>query len=226
MKQLLKWKKEYGTVILIGVLALLVFANAAFSYRDLLGLVPMTRTCNQLPYQTGYPEEGAYPGALLPLMVSGKTIYTRDDIRHFEFDMSDPVAPWELYLGEIYYGINARNLLKAFGADVVADERLNEITLPEGTSEKCMDLGYSNDLYRYSFAVNDIPEEYGNYFHYYYYYTANGVPMHIYLGANDLSSFTPDGEGELYAIWKVTEGGPGEDLYLFDRDFYEKEVTP
>ena len=63
MKQLLKWKKEYGYVLLIGVLLVLILANAAFSYRDLTRLVPMTTTMNQLPYQIGYPEEGADRGA-------------------------------------------------------------------------------------------------------------------------------------------------------------------
>ncbi|MCR4685624.1 MAG: hypothetical protein K5649_09170 [Lachnospiraceae bacterium] len=226
MKQLLKWKKEYGLVLLIGVLSVLILANAAFSYRDLTRLVPMTTTVNQLPYQIGYPEEGAYPGAILPLMVSGKTVYTKNDIEHYEFDMSDPEAPWEHALNSIYYGLNSRNLLSAMDAKVIADDSLNDLQISEEITGKCVDLGFSNDTYRYSHAVNDIPEEYGNYFHYYYIYTANGAPMHIYLGASDPLSLTPEGEEELYAIWQKKEQGCGEDLYIFDREFYEKEVAP
>lgn len=226
MKQLLKWKKEYGYVLLIGVLLVLILVNAAFSYRDLTRLVPMTTTCNQLPYQIGYPEEGAYPGAILPLMVSGKTVYTKNDIAHYEFDMSDPVAPWENVLYKIYYGLNARNLLSGMGANVIPDKSLNDVVVTAEIREKCVDLGFSNDLYRYSFAVNDISEEYGNYFHYYFLYSEHAPPMHIFLGANDPASFAPLGEESLVAIWQKIEGSAGEDLYILSMDFYEKEVAP
>ncbi len=218
------WKKADKIIILACVFLLLAGANALFSFRDLPRLVPMTQSVNQLPYQQGYPEEGAYPGALLPLMVSGKTVYAKNDIQHYEFDMSDPIAPWELVLPKIYYGLNSRNLLSVMGADIVPDDTLNKVLITDEVRDRCTDLGFSNDLFRYSCAANDIPEEYGNYFHYYYFYSVNSDPMHIYYGCSDPRQLTPAGDEDLVAIWQKKTNGFGEDLYLFSRDFYDREV--
>ena len=166
-----------------------------------------------------------YPGAVLPLIVADKTVYVKDDFNHPEFDMNDPEAPWELHLKEIYYGINSRNLLRAFDANVVADPSLNGITITKEQAESFTDLGRSNDLYRFSSAANDIDVEYGNYFHYYYYYTARGEEMHVYLQAFDAKELTPVDDTDLVAIWQELEDGYGENLFIMTKSYYDKEVA-
>ncbi len=219
---LIRFKKAYRMQILFGALLLLAGANLAFSLRDLSGTVPLTSTVNQLFYQPG-EAGGEYSGALLPLMAGGRTVYVKDDIKHYEFDMSDPEAPWEYHLNDIYYGINSRNLLSAFDAETVADGQLNDALITEEVKGQFAELGPSNDLYRFSFAANDIPEEYGNYFHYYFYYTAHGAPMHIYYSLQDVQALTPDASEELVALWQ--RGERDEDLYLMTKRFYDEEVA-
>ena len=221
---LMHFKKAYRSRILLGALLVLFLGNLFFSLRDLEGIVPFTSTKEQLFYNADHPEE-TYPGAILPLIVSGKRIRVKDDITRYEFDMSDPVAPWELHLGEIYYGLNSKNLLAAMGAELVPDSSINDVKIEEDAAGQFTVLGASNDLYRFSCAANDIPEEYGNYFHYYYYYTAHGRPMYIYLNADDVSALTPAGEEELVALWQRLPKGCGENLFIMSRDYYDREVA-
>ena len=221
---LMHFKKAYRSRILLLALGVLFLGNLFYSARDLKGIVPFTTTKEQLFYNAEHPEE-SYPGAILPLIVAGKQIRVKDDITHYKFDMSDPVAPWELHLGEIYYGLNSKNLLAAMDAELIPDSSLNDVKVEADAPEKFTILGASNDLYRFSCAANDIPEEYGNYFHYYFYYTAHGRPMYIYLNADDVGALTPDGEEELVALWERLPKGCGENLFIMSREYYDREVA-
>ena len=223
MKTLLNKIGAYRFYIVSGILIILTAGNLLFSVRRIKNLVPLYTSFSQMADMEG--EAGlSYPGAILPLIVSGKTVYAKDDFSHLEFDMSDPEAPWELQLKDIYHGINSRNLLEASGANVVCDPAFNESEITKEQAVRFTDLGYSNDLYRFSCAANDIDVEYGNYFHYYYYYTAKGQPMHIYLYAEDADAFTPERDEELVALWQPVEKGYGEDLYIMTKSWFDREV--
>ena len=221
---LMRLKTAYRLPVAFAVLFILIALNLFFSLRDLPKTVSFTQTTSQLFYNSDHPEE-TYPGAILPLIVADKTVHVKDDITHYEFDMSDPDSPWEDNLGRIYYGLNSKNLLEACGANVISDGSLNEVTITKEQAASFADLGASNDLYRFSCATNDILEEYGHYFHYYYMYTVSGAPMHIYLNAEDAAALLPGADTELVALWQRVDAGFGEDLFLMSREYYDKEVA-
>lgn len=221
---LTRLKTAYRLPLIFTVLSALILLNLFFSLRDLPGTVAFTKTTSQLFYNSDHPEE-TYPGALLPLIVADKTVYVKDDITHYEFDMTDPDSPWEDNLGGIYYGMNSKNLLEAGGAKVISDSSLNDAVVSKEQAASFADLGQSNDLYRFSCATNDISEEYGNYFHYYYMYTVSGAPMHIYVNAETVQQLTPEGDAQLVALWQRVDAGFGEDLFLMSREYYDKEVA-
>ncbi len=225
MLLLMRRKKEYRIKILCSGLILIAGVNLFLSVRDLPKLVPFTRSTNQMFYQPQYLSEGTYPDAILPLMISGKTIRTKDDIREYTFDLSDPDAPWENLLHEVYYGVNSRNLLESMGANVVADQGLNDVVIRKEAEADFESLGMSNDMYRFSFPFNDFPGEYANSFHYYCYYTAFGLPMQVRIPKGDAQAFLPDSTEDLVAIWERIPEGFGEQLYLMSRSYYEKEVA-
>lgn len=225
MLLLLRRKKEYRIPVLSAGIVLIAGVNLFLSVRDLDGLVPLRRSTNQLFYQPQYLSEGIYPDALLPHMVSGKRILTKDDIREYTFDLSDPDSPWEDHLQEVYHGVNARNLLQSMGATVVADPSLDDCVIGPDPEADFESLGMSNDMYRFSFALNDFPGEYANSFHYYCYYTAFGLPMQVWIPKGDAQAFAPDSSEDLVAIWERIPEGFGEQLYLMSRSYYEKEVA-
>ncbi len=118
-------KKAYRTQIALGFLGLLALLSLILSVRSLPSTVPLTRTFNQLFYQENVQDEN-YFDAILPLMVGGKTIYTKDDINHLTFDMSDPSNTWEVRLKAIYHRVKYQNILQAMEEKVVQDNALND----------------------------------------------------------------------------------------------------
>ncbi|MBP5383450.1 MAG: hypothetical protein J6Y57_00580 [Lachnospiraceae bacterium] len=219
---LVRLKKTYRTQILLVFLGVLACVSLVFTCVNIGGTVTLTGSKNQLIHQPSFVRDGIYPDTILPLMVAGKTVYTKDDIKQYEYDMNDPSAPWEDRLWDVHYGHNSRNLLAVMGAKTVADAGLNDCRIPDEMRERFTDLGYANDMYRFSFAVNDIPYEYGNFFHYYTIYTVDGNPVHVYLAAKDADAFLPGKENELVALWQRDRYC--EDLYLMDRETFDEEV--
>lgn len=214
--------KKHRTLILCGFLAVLVCLNGFFSFGQLYDILPMARTVNQFFYQEKNLAQGSYPDAILPYLLQDKTVYTPNDFYHLTYDMNDPNAPWEHELGKIYHGRNAANLMRFSGAKVECRDELNGILPTEVQRSDFESIGVTNDMYRNSFAINEIPEEYGNYFHYYYYYTYSfreddrKEPMQLYIQSEDLAEAE-----ELVLLWTKSP----EQLYLMSYDYYQREVA-
>lgn len=215
--------KNFRKQIVLAFLLCITLVSFAVTIKDIGGLVDLVRPFNQLFFQPEFLEEGLYADSILPLMVEGKTVYTKDDIEHFEYDM-DGEAYWELDLQDIHYGVNSENLLKAFGANAVRDPSMNGTIITGDIQNDFELLGSANDMLRFSGVVGDGTEEYWNYFHHYYIYTAHGSPSHIYLHIDDKGSLTKGSDAELVAIWQRVSEKYGEDLYIMDKEYYDKNV--
>ena len=215
--------KNFRKQIVLAFLLCITLVSFAVTIKDIGGLVDLVRPFNQLFFQPEFLEEGLYADSILPLMVEGKTVYTKDDIEHFEYDMNGE-AIWEYNLYNIHYGINSENLLKAFGANTVKDSSMNETIITDDIQNDFDLLGSANDMLRFSGVVGDGTEEYWNYFHHYFVYTVHGSPMHIYLHIDDKGSLLNDQDSELVAIWQRIPDKHGEDLYIMDKDYYDKNV--
>lgn len=215
--------KNFRKQIILAFLLCITLVSFMVTIKDIGGLVNLVRPFNQLFFQPEFLEEGVYADSILPLMVEGKTVYTKDDIEHFEYDMNGE-ALWEYNLWDIHYGINSENLLKAFGADTIRDSSMNGITITGDTQNDFELLGSANDMLRFSGVVGDGDEEYWNYFHHYYIYTVHGSPSHIYLHIDDKGSLLKGSDAELVAIWQRIPDKLGEDLYIMDKEYYDKNV--
>lgn len=212
----MKISKKNKLKIIIAFLIVVALTGAYNTLTRLGGLVSMIRPFNQLFYQTQYLDDGIYADSILPHIVDGKKVYTKDDINHLVFDMNGSPA-WEVHLDEIHYGINSENSLKAFGAETIRDASLNDVIISDEMRKDFEVLGYANDMLRYSAAVGFEPESYWNYFHHCYIYNDRGVPLQIYLHVTDMDS-------DLVALWQKVPEGYGEDLYIMDKDYFEENV--
>lgn len=210
--------EKFKVQLIIAFLLCITLVSGLYTLRNINGVVSFVRPTNQLFYQSEYLEDGMYPDAILPLIVKDRKVYTKDDIKHFEYDMSGE-ALWEEDLRDIHYGINSENLLKAFDADTVRDSSMNDAIITDDIQKDFEVLGAANDMLRFSGVVGSGTEEYWNYFHHYYVYTAYGMPMNVYLNVNDMDS-------ELVALWQKVKKGYGENLYIMNKDYYDKNVKP
>ncbi len=213
---LMKYAAKYRMIILCGFFVVLIGLNARSSFHHSTEDVPLFHPVNQMVYQPDNLENGGFPDGILPYLVEGKTLYTPNDFYVPEFDMDDPNAPWERKLLRIYHGINYVNLFSAWGANVICDEAYTDADLTEEQIENFTELGYINDMMRNSFAVNQIPEEYGNYFHYYYAYCVVCKPISFYINAEGLED-----SDELVLLWK----GRTDIGYLMSKEYYDREVA-
>lgn len=213
--------KNHKMQLIVGFLLCITLFSLFLTIRDADGLVSFNRSTNQLFYQPEFIDEGLYPDAFMPLLVKGKTIYTKDDINYFDYEAEDD-SHWEVRLGEINYGRNSKSLLETFGAETIADSALNDIIVTDEYLKDFQTMGLSNDMFRSSCAVNDITSKFGNYFHYYCYYGAFGLPSHVYYHVDDKGSLLNGSDAEFVALWQYVDGGYGEDLFIMDKEYFEE----
>ena len=217
--------KRYRVYFLI-TYVLLMCALSAYLNGNITNIVPLYQTTNQAFYQEEFIEQGEYPDSLLPLFVNDKVIHVKNDIVRGA-DAAKKMGRHWLYA--YYHYHDAVRLLKAFGASVIPHEDLNEFTVSETQKEQFVDLGYANDMFRYSFLYSNDKDEPGDYFSYYWYYSTNLSPIHVYVCLDeDSEQETIATAKELVAVWQETEDeedpAEAEDLYLMTRAYFEKEV--
>ncbi|HOO29127.1 MAG TPA: hypothetical protein PLU43_11740, partial [Lachnospiraceae bacterium] len=76
---LMRWKKQYKKHILGGFVIVMILLSFIYNIRTLSLIVPFYYPVNQTFYQPGFLENGEYPDSFLPLLLNGKTVYTKDD---------------------------------------------------------------------------------------------------------------------------------------------------
>lgn len=215
---LIKPTRKYRNVILglYGVAVLGLSASATWRTASLT--LPFYYPSSQTFYQREFLDNGEYPDAFLPLLLKGKTVYTKDDgfcsDEKMNVDWTEDGKYWIYFF---YHMRNAKSFLETAGANVIPDVKYNDIVLNDAQKAYFEDLGLSNDMYRYMFPLSDIEEEWSNGFYYYWYYSCFAGPSHVYICSQDIE----DAE-ELLILWTDEMN---EDLYIISKDYYEKEVA-
>ena len=220
-------------IIIISVFVLLIAANI-YSYMSGFGEQPPMyhpHISNQTMYMPEYLKDGMRPDALLRAIVKKKKVAYWSDFHpyteypsHGHDHSDDPNV--DVFFSYSYYSDNNYGLFfKKYAGGAEIDD-----TLPEpGLVTKVMDekkrdkyftyIGFTSDMLRNSFLVNEDREYVNSYFHYsYFYYDLDDETMdrnyHAYLAPKDIAE-----ADDLVAIWDSYEN-----LYLMSRDYYEENI--
>ncbi len=219
---LMHWKKKYCVRIFAAFILTMVMLSIAYNVKVASLVVPFYRPFNQTFYQTDFLKQGEYPDSFLTLLFKNRIVYTKDD----RMTIDESVAEGKNWLYAYYHNENAINFMELSGATVIPDTALND-TMVDGEGKKdFQDLGYANDMFRYSFLCNDFFEELGNYFTYYWYYSDYLPEIHVYLNTTDTQKygniFNAD---ELVVLWDGSPENEAENLYIMTKAYYEGEVS-
>ncbi len=221
---LLVLKKEYRKQLILSYVLIIISFSAYYNAKLLDTIMTFHRPVYQTFYQMEFPGTGEYPDSLIPLLVSGKKVYTKAD-RYKDFEEAEREGKNWLY--GFYHMRNTVRYLKFTGAFVEPRKDMNGTMLTDEQIEKDFyKLGPANDMYRYSFLCTDFKDEIGNYFTYYWYYSDHLSEIDVYLNTSPDSKGEDIGSaGELVVLWDSPEGPREEEnFYLMTRTYYEENV--
>ena len=218
-------RRQYKKLIIGGYLSVIILFGAYYNYAvlKLMPDVSFHRPFSQTFYQKEFLDTGEYPDSLLPLILSGKTVYTKDDPMDFE----DADAMGKNWMYGFYHQRNAVSYLDMIEASAVSDESLNGTMLTKTQiDEDFHKLGPANDMLRYSFICTDFWDEVGNFFNYYWYYSTHLSEIDVYLNTDpDSNGEDIASAGELVLLWDSPEGAKEEEnLYIMTKAYYEENV--
>ncbi len=186
---------------------------------------------NQTMYMPEFQKEGMYPDAFLRALVRNKTVEVWSDfIPYTEYpshghDHSDDPNIDVFFSYEYYADNNYGLFFKKY-----AKERLINKDLPspemvkmskiEDHRDEFVCMGYTTDMLRNSFLVNEDREYVNTYFHYAYKY----YDIDEYRQKNFYRMYVADEEIEkadtIVAIWDAWEN-----LYIMSREYYEDNIS-
>ncbi len=221
---LLILKREYRKQLLLAYGLIVICFSAYYNEKLLDTIMTFHRPVFQTFYQMEYPGTGEYPDSLLPLLLSGKKVYTKDD-GYKDFEEAEREGRSWLY--GFYHMRNTVRYLKFIKAKVEPQKDMNGTMLTGEQIEKDFyNLGPANDMYRYSFLGTDFNDEIGNYFTYYWYYSGHLSEIDVYVNTS------PDSKGEdigtsdeLVVLWDSPEAPKEEEnFYLMTKTYYEENV--
>lgn len=219
-----KLKNKKSLIIALYAICMIALFSV-YNIRTLGRLIPFYQPINQTMYQPEFLENGEYPDAFLDLYLKGKTVYTANDkadlselSKDTEHSFIQKSDDWiKLY----YHGTNIWNYLRFVEAKVVKDDSLNDITLSEKQLSHFEELGYANDMMRYTFPLNDYMEEWGNGFYYYWYYCTHIKDIHVYMCADGMKD-----SDEVVFIWQYRDDThDGENFYIASKKYYDEVIA-
>ena len=151
---LLILKKAYRKQILWGYVLIIVLFSAYYNLRILGTIMSFHRPTLQTFYQEDYLQTGEYPDSLLPLLLEGKTVYTKDDgYAYFE----DATIEGKNWLYGFYHKTNTVSYLQFLRANVISDAEMNGTMLSDSQiREEFFQLGPANDMFRYMFVLRRL----------------------------------------------------------------------
>ncbi|MCR5735381.1 MAG: hypothetical protein K6G22_12320 [Lachnospiraceae bacterium] len=215
-------KKEYRMRILMAYAGVLILFSYVYDCLLIGNIVPFYRPVSQTFYQKEFLSEGQYPDSLLPLILKGRTVYVKND----PYTIDEAKAEGKDYLYAYYHGTNLKNYAAFAGAEVVEDETMNETMVNDSLLKEDFErFGSANDMFRYSFMMNDFWEELGNYFTYQWYYYDHLGEISVFVNPSE------DGKGEdiadadeLVILWDSSHEKEEENIYIMTKAYYEDSV--
>ena len=221
---LLILKKAYRKQILWGYVLIIVLFSAYYNLRILGTIMSFHRPTLQTFYQEDYLQTGEYPDSLLPLLLEGKTVYTKDDgYAYFE----DATIEGKNWLYGFYHKTNTVSYLQFLRANVISDAEMNGTMLSDSQiREEFFQLGPANDMFRYMFVFTPFADELGNAFTYYWYYSDHLSEIDVFCNINKDSNGEDIGTSdELVVLWDSPDGVTEEEnFYLMTKAYYEENV--
>lgn len=212
---------------MIGLFALgVIGVNLLYNLRSLAGIYPLYHPDTQARYVEQFMEDGEYADALLQLLVKDKEIRVHDLGDPYEhpvytyYEEGDPHVKYAVaHDPKYYYGRDYVRFFEEFAGSVSVDETLatkESFDFSVFRDESSMTrIGYSNDMARYTFLINQDEIEQASYFWYDYVYRGESETMYIYL-ENDISA----DDTSLVALWDTENN-----LYIMSREHYDREVS-
>ncbi len=220
---LIRIKKEYKNRILIGFSLVMILMSALYNMRLMGKVMPSFHPTNQMFYQTSFIDKGDYPDSLLLQLFKGRTVYVKDDT----FLIDEAEGHGKNYLYAYYHAKNMYWFLDMAGAETIRSEDMNDTMINEAQmKDDFVSLGNTNDMFRYCFMYNDIPDEPGNYFTYYWYYYDYLDTIKAYINQTaDPSGETVFDADELVILWDAEDGTEEEDIYIMTKAYYDEAVS-
>ncbi|MCR5688556.1 MAG: hypothetical protein K6G58_11105 [Lachnospiraceae bacterium] len=219
-------KKRKGITLLLYALGMILFFGV-YNIRTLDRNITFYHPTNQSMYQPEYLEEGEYPDAFLDEFFRGKTVYVADDAYEVSDDVDldiDSLDKFDdegnYFLYRYYHSVNMWNYLDFNGAEVIKDRALNSVRISEEQKVLFDDLGYANDMMRYTFPLTRYNGEWGNGFYYYWFYNAFISESHVYICTEDID----DGSG-LVVLCQHERRHDTDSYYIASRSFIEGVIA-
>lgn len=220
-----KLKKKRGIVLAAYALGMVLFF-VVYNMRTLDHIVRFSHPSNQSMYQPEFFENGEYVDAFLDEYLTGKTVYTPDDA----YTVSDSIdvndtdsenfdSEGNYWLYHYYHAVNMWQYLDFNKAVVVKDSALNDVVLTDEQKKHYEDLGYANDMMRYTFPLTPYNGEWGNGFYYYWFYNSFIGESHVYICTEGLM----DSE-EIVVIWQHEGGHDNDNYYIASKEFFDREI--
>ncbi len=185
---------------------------------------------NQTMYMPEFMEKGMYPDAFIRALVWDKTVEIPAEFNPYAnypshgHDHTEDVGDGDTFFStEYYYENNYGLFFKKYAKSIEINEDLPSVKetgelIDEEKREDCFTfLGYTNDMLRNTFLLNEDREYVNSYFHYttYYYYIDKDLAdayFRAYLSPEDLTK-----TDTLIAIWDEKEN-----LYLMSKEYFGK----
>ena len=219
-----KLKKKRGIVLAAYALGMVLFF-VVYNTRTIDRIVRFSHPVNQSMYQPEFFENGEYIDAFLDVFLDGKTVYTPDDA----YTVSDNIdvssssedydADGNYWLYHYYHAVNMWQYLDFNKAVIVKDSALNDVVLTDEQKNHFEDLGYANDMMRYTFPLTPYNGEWGNGFYYYWFYNTFIGDAHVYICTEELAD-----AGELVIIWQKEGGHDKDNYYIASKEYFDREI--
>ena len=189
---------------------------------------------NQTMYMPEFLEKGMYPDSFIRALVRDKKVEIYSEFNPYVnypshgHDHTEDVGEGEVFFSNGYYYDNNYGLFfKKYAREIEINDSLpspeetGKLLNNENREDHFSFLGYSNDMLRNTFLLNEDREYVNSYFHYAYYYYYVGEDgaencFRAYISPEDLSK-----ADTLVAIWDEKEN-----LYLMSRDYYSRKKLP
>lgn len=219
------------SMAVLGFAVLCIILSFFYNVRNLGKLLPMSMTTNQMIYQELNSAEKSLPDAYLRNLIKDKTVIVRNDIRTYDYydKEEDEELRGNQFNRKYYVDNNYTRYFMEYAGKTEIDESLPGYYLltaflteyKDIHSEEITEIGYANDLLRYSFLLNDEGIQESAYFWYSWYYYSFAEEKGVYSRIRLIDKEKCEDSERLVAVWDYKDR-----LFIMTEDYYKNEMLP